>query len=320
MNLSDKIPLVSVILCVFNGENQVSKAIDDILAQTYENFELIISDDASTDRTAKILENYRRDTRVRIYRHPKNLGFVANKNFAISMANGELITQQDHDDRSDKTRLKRQVDALTETGMLIVACGVRRLSQNGNVVGCMSAGQDMVLDSMPKGDLPFFFAPIMFNQAIWAQHGPLNEYFTNCFGEDLYFISCVLRTHPIAIISDCLYDYVDTPASVTSRLLTKRAMTLPKILPMLLRQNEEFGTNDLEQGCLQLLADKEKKILLDRQFVAERYRTYAVRAVDHLALLEAVKLIIKAFLSDPFSRKLPRTSVYLFRRFVGQIK
>ena len=316
----DSPPLVSVILCVFNGEKQVALAIDDILSQTYHDFELIISDDASTDGTSRVLERYRGDRRVRLFRQPSNLGFVANKNFAIEQARGKLITQQDHDDRSDKTRLERQVKALEETAMLVVACGVRRIDQQGNEVTRIAPKHNVVIDTIPDDGLPFFFAPIMFSRAVWEQHGPFSEYFAGSFGEDNYFISCVLRTHPIAVIADCLYDYTDTPGSATSRVLTQRVFAMAPILQHLARQNEATGTNDLEQGLLEVLSGEERRILADRLYLAEQYRIYAARAIDHCEFAEAIRLIKKAATLSPLSIKLAQTVFYLLRRAIMRSK
>lgn len=313
-------PLVSVVLCVFNGDAHVALAIDDILAQTYSNFELIISDDASTDGTAEVLERYRGDQRIRIFRQPVNLGFVANKNFAIGQACGELITQQDHDDRSDPTRIARQVTALAETGLSVSACGVRRIDMQGRLVSRIAPASDLVIDNVPKEGVPFFFTPIMFSREVWEKHGPFSDYFAGAFGEDNYFVSCVLRTDAISVIADCLYDYVDTPASVTSRIRNRRALAMVPILRRLAEQNAATGTNDLEQGRFDILNSTERMILSDRSYLAEQYRVYAARAIDHCEFAEGARLIGKAAVQNPMSLNLARTAGYWLRRAAARIK
>jgi Glycosyltransferases involved in cell wall biogenesis len=70
-------PRVSVGLPVFNGEKYLAKALDSLLAQEYEDFELIISDNASTDETGRICEKYaRQDGRIRYWRNPSNIGLA----------------------------------------------------------------------------------------------------------------------------------------------------------------------------------------------------------------------------------------------------
>lgn len=313
-------PFVSVVLCVFNGEAQVGLAIEDILAQTYPNFELVISDDSSTDGTCRVLERYADHPRVRIFRQPVNLGFLANKNFAIGKAYGELITQQDHDDRSDLNRLERQVQAMTDTGLSVSACGVRRLNLQGTEISRIGPAHDLIVAKMPSEGVPFFFPPIMFSREVWEKHGPFSNYFAGAFGEDNYFISCVLRTHPIIVISECLYDYIDTRDSVTSRIRQQRALAIVPILTLLAEQNSTLGTNDLEQGNFDILSSLECRILADRLFVAEQYRVYAARAIDHHNFLEGARLIGKSAALNPLSTSLARTAGYWLRRMAARIR
>ena len=92
-------PLVSIGLPVFNGGRRVSATIENILAQTYENFELIISDNCSTDDTAKICENYAaKDKRVKYFRQTTNIGATKNFHFVLEQAQGKYFFWNAGDD------------------------------------------------------------------------------------------------------------------------------------------------------------------------------------------------------------------------------
>jgi len=105
---------VSIIMSVFNDEKSVGKSIESILNQTYDNFELIIVEDASTDNSKEIIENYRNsDERIKLFSNNKNIGLTKSLNIALSYSKGEIIARQDSDDISLKTRLKKQVDVLS---------------------------------------------------------------------------------------------------------------------------------------------------------------------------------------------------------------
>jgi glycosyltransferase involved in cell wall biosynthesis len=107
-------PRVSIGLPVYNGEKYLVEAIDSILGQTYEDFELIICDNASTDRTAKICEDYAAcDARIRYYRNPTNIGGGPNfdRTFELS-SRGEYFRWAAHDDVVAPTFLERCVSAL----------------------------------------------------------------------------------------------------------------------------------------------------------------------------------------------------------------
>lgn len=104
-------PRVTVLLPVFNGERFIREAVESIIAQTFTDFELLVVDDGSTDRTPKILDSFR-DPRIRIHRNPSNLKLIASLNLGISLARGELIARMDADDIAMPMRLERQVDFL----------------------------------------------------------------------------------------------------------------------------------------------------------------------------------------------------------------
>ena len=91
--------LVSVLMTSYNRENYIAEAIESVLGSSYSNFELIIVDDGSKDRTVSIAESYRsKDKRVRVVINEKNLGDYPNRNNASTYASGEFILYVDSDD------------------------------------------------------------------------------------------------------------------------------------------------------------------------------------------------------------------------------
>ncbi|HWP59933.1 MAG TPA: glycosyltransferase [Candidatus Acidoferrales bacterium] len=102
-------PKVSVLMPVYNGERYVREALESVLAQSFGDFEFIIVDDGSTDRTDEILEQYR-DPRIVRLRQPANLGIVAALNRGLEAARGELIARHDADDIALPDRLRRQAN------------------------------------------------------------------------------------------------------------------------------------------------------------------------------------------------------------------
>ena len=97
--MPSELPLISVVLCTYNGEKFLAEQLDSILVQTYSNLELIISDDQSTDGTWPLLQTYAgKDARIKLFRNETNLGY--NKHFekACSFASGQWIAIADQDD------------------------------------------------------------------------------------------------------------------------------------------------------------------------------------------------------------------------------
>jgi glycosyltransferase involved in cell wall biosynthesis len=108
-------PRLTVGLPVYNGERYVAEALDSLLGQSFTDFELIISDNASTDGTAEICRRYAAsDPRVRYVRQPRNIGANPNHNFVLREARGEYFKWAAHDDLYGPDLLARCVAALDE--------------------------------------------------------------------------------------------------------------------------------------------------------------------------------------------------------------
>ena len=115
-------PRLSIGLPVYNGERYLAEALEALLGQTFEDFELIVSDNASTDDTARICCSYQKqDRRIRYFRQPKNIGLAPNHNFVLGQARGELYKSAHHDDLCARDLLQRCVDALDEHPEAILA-------------------------------------------------------------------------------------------------------------------------------------------------------------------------------------------------------
>jgi alpha-1,3-rhamnosyltransferase len=116
------VPEVSVIMAVYNGERFLDEAIESVLNQTHRDFEFVIIDDGSTDRSASILAYYSRlDLRVTVIRQI-NQGPAAACNLALTNARNNLVAVLDADDRLLPTRLKRQIVFSQENPAASVIC------------------------------------------------------------------------------------------------------------------------------------------------------------------------------------------------------
>jgi len=104
-------PRVTVFIPVNNREHYITTAIDSILNQDFTDFELLVVDDGSTDRTAEVVAGYR-DSRIRLACNGRNLGIPASRNRGLDLARGEYIALLDSDDYAYPWRLRRQVEFL----------------------------------------------------------------------------------------------------------------------------------------------------------------------------------------------------------------
>lgn len=130
-------PLVSIGLPVYNGENFLSQALDSILDQTFENFELIIADNASTDATEEICKAYaEKDNRIRYYRHEQNLGAAKNYNFVFEVSNSKYFRWAAHDDLIAPEFLEKCIEVLEQDSSIVLCCSkTAKIDENSVVIG-----------------------------------------------------------------------------------------------------------------------------------------------------------------------------------------
>lgn len=143
--------MVSIGVPVYNGQKHLRNTLDSLLAQTYTDFELIISDNASTDSTAEICQEYAtRDSRVRYHRHPKNLGAPANWNFVAREARGRYFKWSSASDSCAANFLEVCV-AVLEDDPSIVLCFGETIYVDDEYREVSSPGEDVeVLDDRPS--------------------------------------------------------------------------------------------------------------------------------------------------------------------------
>lgn len=133
-------PLVSLVILTYNQENFISEAINGALSQTYENLEIIVSDDCSTDDTyetaKRTIENYAGDKKIFLYKNEKNMGLVPHVNKIFSQyVNGEYIALAGGDDISLPERIEKTVTLFKNDSVYAVSGQCYVINEKGNVIG-----------------------------------------------------------------------------------------------------------------------------------------------------------------------------------------
>lgn len=125
-------PLISIIMPSYNSSLTISDSIDSIINQTYQNWELIITDDCSTDETISILRRYAdSEPRIIFSCNEVNSGAAVSRNRAINLAKGKYIAFLDADDLWSSNKLSVQVDYMEQSGALFSYTGYQKFSENG---------------------------------------------------------------------------------------------------------------------------------------------------------------------------------------------
>lgn len=165
-------PKVSVVTSVYNGEPYFDRAIPGILEQTYRDFEFILVDDGSQDRTLELLRDVAsKDARVRVFA-PGRLGAAAAYNYAVAQATGEYIARQDFDDRSYPERLRLQVDYLDahpETGIVGGSYVLADERRNERYVRMPPTGHPEIVTAMARSGVQIAHTFATFRRQAWEQ-------------------------------------------------------------------------------------------------------------------------------------------------------
>lgn len=207
-NDKDRNPLISIIMPTFNRVNFLKKAIKSIQKQTYDNFELIVVDDASTDNTENLISSLR-DNRLIYVKNPKNMGGAASRNVGIHLAKGEYIGFLDDDDEWLPSKLEKQVSFFNEhpevdivyTGFLVRDINVWNII--GQIVPKMRGmiREELLMDNC-----------IGTTSTLLVKRGALLR--TNLFDETLP--SCQDWDLWISLSKFCYFDYLAEPLVIYS--------------------------------------------------------------------------------------------------------
>lgn len=140
--------LISVIVPVYNIKEYLERCVDSILAQTWENLEILLVDDGSTDGTDRLADELAgKDARIRVF-HKENGGSSSARNLGIREAKGKYLGFVDSDDFIEPYMYEKLYRAMRETGMLIVQGGRKEIEESGNILPdiCIPPKERMVYD------------------------------------------------------------------------------------------------------------------------------------------------------------------------------
>lgn len=128
--------LVSIITPTYNCGKFIGETIDSVKSQTYQNWEMIIVDDCSTDNTEEIVKIYqKKDDRISYYKFDENLGAAIARNKAMEMAKGDYIAFLDSDDLWSPEKLEKQIKFMKENGYFFTCTNYEQMDEKNNLLG-----------------------------------------------------------------------------------------------------------------------------------------------------------------------------------------
>lgn len=134
MSNENKNPIISVVIPIYNAEKYLDEAIQSILNQTYKNFEIIIINDGSTDKSLEIIEKYQNQDERIIVISRENKGLIYSLNEGIEKSRGKYIARMDADDISLPKRFERQIEIMEKENIDICGCHYFMINELGNYI------------------------------------------------------------------------------------------------------------------------------------------------------------------------------------------
>lgn len=216
-----KLPLVSVVIPTYNRIHTLPASVDSVLNQTYENLELIIMDDGSTDGTQEYVESIA-DKRVRYRRADKNMGPSAARNMGAELATAEYLAFQDSDDAWEPDKLEKQMKLMLDNSEFAMVYSEFGFYRDGELIIIIPSKK--IPYEEKHGDLFFYLLlyPLISTQTMliktkeFIAAGGFNE--TLKAYEDFEFSLRFAQNHRIGFVEEPLVRVNNTPNSVNQRL------------------------------------------------------------------------------------------------------
>lgn len=232
--------LVSIVLPVYNGAKFLRDSIDSVIAQTYQNWELLILDDCSTDETPEIAREYEaKDQRVHYYRNEKNLKLPGNLNKGFSLAKGDYLTWTSDDNLYYPQAIETMLTTLKEKKVGLVYTSYRIMEENGDTYQVLLAAggsKGCILGGNAVG------ACFLYTREVYQTIG---DYDVDLFlVEDWDYWQRVMMKFPFYPITEVLYDYRKHGAALTyTRSQVRFGEVCEKVL---LKNRPGFGKLSLQ--------------------------------------------------------------------------
>jgi glycosyltransferase involved in cell wall biosynthesis len=208
---------LSIVVPVYNAEAYLKESIDSLLSQTYPDFEIILINDGSKDRSGDICESYKKkDSRIRVY-HQQNQGVNRTLNFGIDQSQGEWIGRHDADDWSKPNRFERQIQYLRKNpDVKLLGTGCEIIDREGTVQQAwIVENHEQIVEILPfLNVIPH--GSVIFHKKSFEAIGKYPDRIGSHYCEDYEAWICFASRYRVGILPEPLYCYRKHEASVSS--------------------------------------------------------------------------------------------------------
>ncbi len=194
---------ISVLISVFNGEKTINKSIESILDQTYNNFEILLMNDGSTDNTENILKEYAdKFSHISYFENKKNMGLTFSLNFLIKKSNGTYLARQDADDISYRNRFQMQISTILKNNLDFCTSRALIKGTNKKIPGF---SYFLPYQYLIKYKNPFIHGSLMIKKEVMNEIGSYNTKFKYAQDYKLFF-DLIKKNYNFKTINEPLYE------------------------------------------------------------------------------------------------------------------
>ncbi len=265
-------PLVSVIVPIFNVENQIETCLDSLQRQTMKRIECILLDDGSTDRSGTIAKQYaeRFPDRFSFYSH-KNMGLSRTRNRGISLAKGNYIGFVDSDDYvEDATYERLYKRAVKEQAEIVYApFYIEDALGNGSVVGKIK-GKNIKEEMMEGGTVSF--CNKLFQKELLIENGEIPDIW---FEDFAYVIPLLTKCRKLAYVSTASYHYIKREDSIMGQRRNKRSLEMLKAWNLALENSLPQYRDNIRINILKRIPELTKHYFLYQKSFIDAAWQYA---------------------------------------------
>lgn len=231
-------PLVSIVLPVYNGEKYLEISIKSCLAQTYTNWELLIVDDGSTDRSAEIAKSYEeKDSRIHYHKNEKNMRLPRTLNRGFSLAKGEYLTWTSDDNYYRPQAIEKMVDALTGSTSEFVFAACSIINEEDEEISMITAPADYKSAIWQRC---FIGACFMYSRKVYETLGDYDPNVVLC--EDYDYWLRIFAHFDVTYIDENLYAYRRHDKSLSATYQEKQYDMVEKVLLKNFRKKKSSTT------------------------------------------------------------------------------
>lgn len=308
---------------VYNARAYLHEAFDSVIRQTFENWELIVCDDASTDGSRAIIDDYvKKDARILVSHNETNQQLLKTRNRLLSLCRGDFITFQDADDISDKCRLEKQLKEFTGRPKLGI-CGTNGLAidSKGNTTANLNKpGSDALIKSELQKRNAFIGSSIMVRREVYEKIGGFRPFFDHMSYQDYDWAYLISDNFEASNVQEPLYLYRQHNASNSKMMKLERLLASQYVRFLGDQRRENKGEDALMNASLRPALDRFIESIKKPYFQdpSRLYREYAALFMYGGLTQRATKAAGMAIKANPALLENYKTYLYCLRTLLFQ--